>query len=67
MPQTSGQRGVIVDLVSGALEPLIGAVKEIWLNYRKEVREQDLLTRTTIQTQLEATKWPAFADISSSN
>ena len=63
VPKTSGQKDFIADLVAGPLEPLIGAVKEIYLNYRKDVREQDLLTRITIQNQLEATKWPAFADI----
>ena len=37
VPKTSGEKGFITDLVSGALEPLIGAVKEIYLNYRKGV------------------------------
>jgi hypothetical protein len=39
--------------------PLIDAVKAIYLDYRAE----DRLTRKTIQTQLEAMKWPAFASI----
>jgi hypothetical protein len=65
VPKTSVEKGFIADLVAGPIEPLIGAVKEIWLNYRKEIREQDLLIRTTIQNQLEATRWPAFADIAS--
>jgi hypothetical protein len=67
VPKTSGQKDVIADLVSGALEPLIGAVKELWIHYSEKAGEQDLLIRTTIQTQLEATKWPAFAEIPSSN
>jgi hypothetical protein len=45
VPKTSDQKGFIADLVAGPIEPLIGAVKEIGLNYRKEVREQDILTR----------------------
>ena len=38
---------------------LIDAVKAIYLDFRAE----DRLTRKTIQTQLEAAKWPAFAAI----
>ncbi len=30
-------------------------------------RRPDRLTRLTFQNQLEATKWPAFAEISSSD
>lgn len=56
MPDASGEKSIIVDLVSGALEPLIEAAKEIYLDYR----QRDGLTRATIQTQLEATTWPDF-------
>ena len=63
VPDTSGEKNVIVDLVSGALGPVIEAVKEIYFRAREDANEQDRLTRLTIQTQLEATKWPAFADI----
>jgi hypothetical protein len=63
VPDAAGEKNVIADLVAGALQPLITAVKEIYL----DAEEADRLTRLTIQNQLEATKWPAFADISSSN
>jgi hypothetical protein len=63
VPDASGEKNVIVDLVSGAVEPLITAVKEIYLG----AEEQDRLTRLTIQSQLEATQWPAFADIPTAN
>jgi hypothetical protein len=63
VPDASGEKNVIVDLVGGALEPLITAVKEIYL----DAEEADRLTRLTIQNQLEATKWRAFAEISASN
>jgi hypothetical protein len=59
MPQTNGEKDFVTDLVSGAIGPVIDALKEIYLKHR----EQDLLTRTTIQNQLEATKWPAFDTI----
>lgn len=56
LPNTSGTKSPLADLVSGALEPLIVALKEIYLEHR----DVDRLTRATIQTQLEATTWPAF-------
>jgi hypothetical protein len=67
VPDTTGERNVITDLVSGALGPLIEAVKEIYLSAREDANERERLTHLTIQNQLEATKWPAFADISSAN
>jgi hypothetical protein len=63
LPAATGEKNFIAELVTGALEPLIAAVKEIYL----DAEEADRLTRLTIQTQLEATKWPAFADIAYSN
>ena len=63
VPDATGEKNVIADLMGGALEPLIAAAKEIYL----AAGEADRLTRLTIQNQLEATKWPAFADIASSN
>jgi hypothetical protein len=59
VPRTSGEKNVIIPLVVAALPPLIQAVQAIYLDYRAE----DRLTRKTIQTQLEATSWPAFASI----
>lgn len=56
LPDRSGEKGLLVDIVKGALEPLIEAVKAIYL----DLREADRLTRATIQTQLEATRWRAF-------
>jgi hypothetical protein len=55
---TSHEKGILDDLVAGALGPLIEAVKEIYLDYRTSAREVDHLTRITIQNQLEATKCP---------
>ena len=61
VPNQSGEKNVIADLVAGALGPMIEAVKEVYFH----AEEADRLTRATIQ--LEATKWPAFADIPSAN
>ena len=35
MPDTTGEKNVLVDLVAGALGPLIAAVKEIYLDCRR--------------------------------
>jgi hypothetical protein len=59
-PPAPGERGPIADLVSGAVGPLIDAVKAIWLR----AKDDDALMRKTIETQLEATKWPSFASVS---
>jgi hypothetical protein len=55
----SGTKGIFGDLVSGAVEPLIEAAKAIYLHHR----DQDILTRKTIETQLKGTEWPAFAAV----
>jgi hypothetical protein len=62
-PAASGEKNLIIDLAGEVLGPLIEAVQVIYLDHR----EDDRLTRATIQTQLEATKWPAFAEVSYSN
>jgi hypothetical protein len=56
VPAREGERSVLADLAAGALGPLIEAIQALWL----DAREGDRLTRKTIQTQLEATAWPAF-------
>jgi hypothetical protein len=53
---------VIKDIVSGAIGPIIQAVQAIYFR----AKDDDLLTRKTIQTQLEATLWPTFASVSPS-
>lgn len=63
VPDASGEKAILVPILVAALPPLIVAMNEIYLDYR----EEDRLTRLTIQNQLEATKWPAFADVSVSD
>lgn len=59
----AGQKGVLVDIVKGAIEPAVQAVSQaiaaIYNNHRKD----NALTRETIKTQLEAAKWPNFAEL----
>jgi hypothetical protein len=63
LPSTSGEKGVLADIAKAAVEPLIKTLSEgvaaIYNNYRKD----QALTRETIKTQLEATKWPNFAEV----
>ncbi len=63
LPDSSGNKSVIGDIVKAAIEPVIEAlsagVAALYNNHRKD----DALTRATIQTQLEAAKWPEFKDV----
>jgi hypothetical protein len=61
-PARPGEKNVIIDIVGAVVGPLIEAAQAIWL----DAREADRLTAKTIQTQLEATKWPAFASVAPS-
>jgi hypothetical protein len=61
-PTLAGQKGPMADIVSGAVGPLVDALKAIWLR----TRDDNALMRKTIETQLEATAWPSFASVSAS-
>jgi hypothetical protein len=63
VPSQSGEKGVVDQIVSGALDPLIKAIVAIYMR----AKDDDKLTRETIQAQLEATSWPAFGGVSSSS
>jgi hypothetical protein len=63
VPPSAGQRAVIADIVSGAIGPVIDAVKAIWMRSK----DDDALMRKTIENQLEATSWPPFASVSPSS
>lgn len=62
IPSTAGQRSPIADIIGGAVGPVIDAIKAIYLRGK----DDDALMRKTIETQLEATSWPAFASITPS-
>ena len=63
LPSEAGQKGVLVDIVKGAIEPAVQALSQavaaIYNNHRKD----NALTRETIKTQLEAAKWPNFVEL----
>jgi len=63
LPDTAGQKNIVVDVVKGAIEPLLkmlsDGVSALYNNHRAD----DVLTRATIKTQLEAARWPAFSEV----
>jgi hypothetical protein len=59
LPAANGEKGVIADLAKGAIEPVVQALKDIFLRYRVEGE----MTRKTIQAQLEDAKWLPFASV----
>lgn len=63
LPSSSGRKSLLTGIVAAAVEPVIKALSEavaaIYNNHRKD----DALTIETIKTQLEATKWPDFAEV----
>jgi hypothetical protein len=62
VPSTAGQRSPIADVIGGLAGPVIDAVKAIYLRGK----DDDALMRKTIETQLEATSWAAYASITPS-
>jgi hypothetical protein len=62
LPNTAGQRNVVIGIAKVAVEPLkmlSDGVSALYNNHRTD----DALTRRTIQTQLEAARWPAFSEV----
>jgi hypothetical protein len=63
LPNTAGQKNVVVDIAKVAVEPLLkmlsDGVSALYNNHRTD----DALTRRTIQTQLEAARWPGFSEV----
>jgi hypothetical protein len=59
VPPDPGTRNPLGDLVGAFVKPSVDAVVTVY----KLKTEQDRLLRQTIQTQLEATTWTPFADL----
>ena len=62
LPSSAGQRSPLTDVIGGIAGPVIDAIKAIYLRGK----DDDALMRKTIETQLEATSWPAFGSIAPS-
>jgi hypothetical protein len=63
VPNASGQKGILDAMVKAAVEPVINALSEGVAALYDNSRKDDALTRQTIQTQLEAAKWPDFGSV----
>jgi hypothetical protein len=59
VPPDPGTRNLLVQLVGAVLPALLEAARTLYTGRT----EQDRLRRQTIQTQLEATQWARFEDI----
>jgi hypothetical protein len=64
-PSASGQKGVLNEIVKAAVEPVVKALSDGVATLYTDHRKDDSLTRETIQTQLEAAKWPDFGTVDS--
>jgi hypothetical protein len=64
LPADQGLRkGGIGDIAKGAIEPVVKVLSEGVAALYNNHRNDKALTRQTIQTQLEATKWPDFGEV----
>jgi hypothetical protein len=63
LPDTAGQKNVVVDIAKVAIEPLLKMLSDGVSTLYSNHRNDDALTRRTIQTQLEAARWPTFAEV----
>jgi hypothetical protein len=63
VPSALGQKGIFDDVVRAAIEPLIKVLSEGVATLYTDHRKDNALTRQTIQTQLEAAKWPDFGAV----
>jgi len=68
LPKTTGTKGGVVELAKELakivpIEPLLKMLSEGVSALYSNHRNDDALTRRTIQTQLEAARWPTFSEI----
>jgi len=63
VPNISGQKGILDEMVKTAVEPVIKTLSAGVATLYADHRNDDALTRQTIQTQLEAAKWPDFGKV----
>jgi hypothetical protein len=60
---TPGRKEGFADIAKGAIQPVIDALSEAVAALYNNHRKDDALTIETIKTQLEAAKWPNFAEV----
>jgi hypothetical protein len=65
LPPSAGHKGVVDDIAKAALDPVIKGASDGLAALYNDHRADAVLTRRTIQTQLEATRWPDFDKVPS--
>ena len=60
-------KGIVEDIAKAAIEPVIVAMSKGVAALYNGHRNDDALTIETIKTQLEAARWPDFAEVKSAN
>jgi hypothetical protein len=63
VPNTAGQKDMISDITKATILPLLKMLSDGVSTLYNNHRNDDALTRRTIQTQLEAARWPAFSEV----
>jgi hypothetical protein len=64
LPSSSAtNKGILDDIVKGAIQPVIDALSKGVAAIYNNHRNDNALSRETIKTQLEAAKWPNFAEV----
>ena len=63
VPNTAGQKDVVSDIAQATILPLLKMLSDGVSTLYNNHRNDDALTRQTIQTQLEAARWPAFTEV----
>jgi hypothetical protein len=63
LPSTGGQKDVVTDIAKVTIGPLLAMLSDGVSALYNNHRTDDALTRRTIQTQLEAARWPTFSEV----
>jgi hypothetical protein len=63
LPNTAGQKNVVLDIAQVTIGPLLNKLSDGVSALYNNHRSDDALIRKTIQTQLEAARWPAFSEV----
>jgi hypothetical protein len=63
LPNTAGQKDVVTDIAKVTIGPLLAMLSDGVSALYNNHRADDALTRRTIQTQLEAARWPTFSEV----
>ena len=63
LPNTAGQKDVVTDIAKVTIGPLLAMLSDGVSALYNNHRADDWLTRRTIQTQLEAARWPTFSEV----